>query len=94
MPATADTEYLAAFDVASEAFLDLVRSDAAGLSFRRDGSWEAWPPGDMSLDGAEVIDVGEEFTAVVDRAQAARGAVTRADARGHAATDGPAEGAA
>ena len=87
-----DAELLAAFDAATEEFVDLVRSDSRGLWFRTDnGDWQTYQPGDFSLDGREVIDVDESFVQVVYRALAGGGTVTRATAQKHAADDGSAQ---
>lgn len=88
-----NVELLAAFD-ADEGFVDLVRSDDRGLSFRAAEGWTLYQPGDDTLDGLEIIEVDEDFVPFADRAIAARSAPTRSDALKFMADDGeqPEEG--
>lgn len=85
-------ELLAAFDPETGAFIDLVRSGENGLSFRERGSWEALPPADMRLDGAEIVEVDASFAAVVDHAQAARTSPSKDEAKSHEAFEGKGRG--
>ena len=81
-------ELLAAFNPDTGAFIDLVRSDAVGLAFRDRESWEAYQPTDLSLDGAEIIEVEESFVALTDRTIAAGTVPTKAQARSHEMLEG------
>ena len=87
--AEVDVDYLAAFDPDTEAFVDLVRSDADGLYYRTDGEdWQEYQPGDLSLDGMSIIDVQESFIPLVDKLLSTGNAPSIADAEKHAADDG------
>lgn len=90
MAAVADIEYLAVFNAGTGEFMDLVRSDESGLSFRANKEWREFAPGDFSLDGHEIIDVDEAFTAIADGAQAARTKPTLEQAQRHVPFDGKA----
>lgn len=90
MAAVADTEYLAIFDVGTGEFIDLVRSDESGLSFRTNGDWQKYQPGDFSLDGQEVVDVDESFLTIADGAETARTKPTLEQAQRHVPFDGKA----
>lgn len=83
MATAEDVEYLAAFDAETGEFVDFVRSDASGLFFRVRGDWQEYQPGDTTLDGKEVIEVDEEFSAAVDKALDAGAAPTRDQAVKH-----------
>ena len=86
-----DAELLAAFDAATEEFVDLVRSDSRGLWCRTDnGDWQMYQPGDFSLDGREVVEVDESFVAVADRAAPSGRGPSREEALRHLREDGPA----
>lgn len=86
-----DVEYLVAFDMDTEKFVDFVRSDVHGLSFRTDGqTWQLYQPGDFSLDGSEIIDVDEAFVEFADKVLSTQGTPTREQALKYAADDGKA----
>ena len=86
-----DAELIAAFDMATSEFVDLVLSDSRGLHFRTEAEdWQPYQPGDMSLDGTDIVDVAESFIKVVDQAYAAKTKPSREVAVKHAADDGKA----